>query len=416
MHVRSVLLMALTALVPAAAAAQARSGGLPAGSWAQLADSAGVPVVTNPAVLPASLVPWRFSDRPVLILGGRTVPGDSLIRVRGGAVLSDGRVVLADEGTLELRFFDASGAPGRSAGRAGRVPGTFQRVQIIGPFAGDSLLVHDVGQQRFSVFAPGGDYVRSFAVPRDLVIGSSVIGVLTDGSPVLRRPWPLAAPTTPLFYRRRVRIDVVTRDGRVGPTLGEFPGTESSNLTVSGGGYTGAMAGAFGRSAYHFAAGDRIAVGTNDAFSVRLYGADSQVFRVVRQDGGNAPLEPAEIDRFVARVLESYGQTEDARRRLETGLQQMPRHATLPAFSALRVDRVGNLWVETYTPQGAAAGDWQVFDRDGVLLTRVKMPSLAGVASGPVYFTILDIGADYLLGLVQDQQMLERVVLYRIAK
>jgi hypothetical protein len=77
---------------------------------------------------------------------------------------------------------------------------------------------------------------------------------------------------------------------------------------------------------------------------------------------------------------------------------------------------VGNLWVETYARPEAPAGDWQVFDRDGVLLTRIKMPSLAGVASGPVYFTILDIGSDYLLAQVQDQQQVERVVLYRIMK
>jgi hypothetical protein len=325
-------------------------------------------------------------------------------------------VVVADEGALELRFFSATGAPVRSAGRPGREPGTFQRLQLIGPFAGDSLLVHDGGAQRFSVFAPGGDFVRSFAVPRDLVVGSSVIGVLTDGSPVLRRPWPLSAPTTPLFYRRGVRLDVVTRDGRVGPTVGEFPGTESSNLTVSGGGYTGALGVAFARSAFHFAAGDRIAVGTNDAFSVRLYGADNQLLRIVRQEGGNKELEPGEIDRFVERVLASYAQTDAARQRIETGLQQMPRHTALPAFAAVRVDRVGNLWVETYARPEAPAGDWQVFDRDGVLLTRIRMPSLAGVASGPVYFTILDIGSDYLLAQVQDQQQVERVVLYRIVK
>jgi hypothetical protein len=210
-----------------------------------------------------------------------------------------------------------------------------------------------------------------------------------------------------------VRIDLVTRDGRVGATVGEFPGTESSNLSLSG---VGAMGVAFGRGAFHAAAGDRIAVGTNDSFSVRLYGADNQLFRVVRQEGGNPPLGPDEIDRFVARVLESYGRTEEARVRLETGLQQMPRHATLPAFGALRVDRVGNLWVQSYTRPEALAGDWQVFDPDGVLVARLKMPSLAGLATGATYFTILDIGADYVLGLVQDAQQFERVVLYRIAK
>ena len=61
-----------------------------------------------------------------------------------------------------------------------------------------------------------------------------------------------------------------------------------------------------------------------------------------------------------------------------------------------------------------AIGDWQVFDPSGVLLARVRMPEHGPV--GKSYFTILDIGEDYVLGRIQDERPLERVVLHRITK
>jgi hypothetical protein len=49
-----------------------------------------VRIVTNPAALPGEARQWSITDRPEW-------------------VLSDGRVVLAEDGTQQLRFYDAAG-------------------------------------------------------------------------------------------------------------------------------------------------------------------------------------------------------------------------------------------------------------------------------------------------------------------
>jgi hypothetical protein len=50
---------------------------------------------------------------------------------------------------------------------------------------------------------------------------------------------------------------------------------------------------------------------------------------------------------------------------------------------------------------------WQVFNRQGVFVGRLQVP---------VSFVILDIGEDWLLGVVQDALDVEHVVLHRLER
>jgi hypothetical protein len=415
---RSTWLFAAAVLgMPGAASAQA--GGVQASArriGAELADSAGVPVVVNPARLPSAVAQWRLGEQPQVVIGAvRTVPGDLLIAVRGGVVLSDGQIVLADDGNQQIRFFDASGRHLRTVGGLGREAGEFQRVQLIGAFRGDSLLAVDYTQRTLSVFGPDGRFGRAYQIPVELAAGASVIGVLSNGSAVLRRPWPLAwapeAAAGSAIARRGVMIDMLSPGGLPGIMLGEFPGLEQ---TVDPGPQAIPTA-VFGRNAFHHAAGDRIAIGTSDAFSVRVYGEDGQIRGVVRQNAPAAPIAASDIDRLRERMLEEP-LSDSERKELTDALADAPRPATRPAFGAVRIDRTGNLWVQDYAQPGDAPAEWQVFDADGVLLSRVPMPNLEGIAQGTSYFTILDVGPDYVLGRIQDEQPLERVVLYRLLR
>jgi hypothetical protein len=417
MRTTCVLLAVAAMALPTATAAQAPGAAASARRvGAVLADSSGVPVVTNPAELPAAVASWRLGEQPEVVIGSvRTVPGEVLSAIRGGAVLSDGRIVVADDGNQQIRFFAPSGQHLATVGGLGRGPGEFQRVQLVGVFGGDSLLAIDYTQRTLSVFAPDGAFARAYPLPEELAAGASAIGVLANGSPVLRRPWPLAwfsedAPAGTI-RRRGVMIDGLSPDGMPGISLGEFPGQEMA----SDGGAGAIPTAVFGRNAFHFAAGDRIAVGTSDAFSVRLYGDDGRIRAVVRQDVRPTPLGRSDMDRLLERALEERT-SESERKELTDAFQAAPRPATVPAFGAVRVDRVGNLWVQAYAQPGDAPGAWQVFDRDGVLVSRVRLPSLDGLVRGTAYFTVLDIGADYLLGRIQDDEPLERVVLYRLTK
>ena len=73
-------------------------------------DSAGITIAENTIGLWREAVGWRLSDEPLVDIG--VLEGESvyqLHQVRGALRLSDGRIVVANAGTEELRYFDASG-------------------------------------------------------------------------------------------------------------------------------------------------------------------------------------------------------------------------------------------------------------------------------------------------------------------
>jgi len=362
----------------------------------EVTDSADIPVVTNgPQPAPGS-APWTFATQPLMLLG--IVDGAEpymFDRIAGGAVLSDGTVVVAEAASLQLRFFNALGDHLVSVGNFEGEPEVFRTLQLVGAFAGDSLVVLDRISRRFSVVAPDGTLARGYPVPEAVVPGGLPMGVLHDGSVVMRRaaPVPVGVPN----FRRQSLIDVLTPDGQHAGALGEFPGHETVMLPDS---Y--AVGAPWWRTVHSVAAGRHIAVGTNDAFSIRMYRADGTVERLVRQDVPPDPtVDTTERDRqfenIIAgtearRFLRADVAPEDLARhqdRLATALAQIPRHEMPPAFSGLLLDRADNLWVRRYSPVVTPSDDWQVFGPDGALLAQLTLPE---------GLIVLEIGDYWVLG------------------
>ena len=87
-------------------------------------DSAGMFIVENN--LASLRAECRVDSLPSLSIGvAEGAPEYELHRVFGATQLSDGRIVLVNQGTQEIRFYDARGQFLSRAGRAGRGPGEF---------------------------------------------------------------------------------------------------------------------------------------------------------------------------------------------------------------------------------------------------------------------------------------------------
>src|SRR5688572_2835117 len=100
--VRAVVAIAGTAWVAACT-----DGGI--GSGPSRRDSAGVEIVENRGA-PAwtSATAWTVADTPSVSIGGNESDSTALFsRVQNAVRLGDGRIVVANGGTRELRFYDA---------------------------------------------------------------------------------------------------------------------------------------------------------------------------------------------------------------------------------------------------------------------------------------------------------------------
>ena len=73
-------------------------------------DSAGIRIVENAQPAWSASDALTLSAAPSLVIGNRVGEAYEFSRVAGTARLSDGRIVIADGGSLQLRFYDASGS------------------------------------------------------------------------------------------------------------------------------------------------------------------------------------------------------------------------------------------------------------------------------------------------------------------
>lgn len=253
---------------------------------------------------------------------------------------------------------------------------------------------------RASVFNAAGAFVRSFMPGSGSRALPFVEGVLRDGTVIVRYQAP--RDDRPGATRRQLELWLERGDGSPPTALGEYPGSEALVLELPGGrpAVTDVV---FGREFHLAAAGDRFALATSDAYSVRIHDATGALLHLVRLDREPRPTRDEDFQAFLDRGLQSEIPVIQELTRAQ--FRQSPRHATFPAFASIRLDRVGRLWVEEYRPPGVETVEWLVFDADGVLAARVETP---------YRFWIVEIGGDYVLGVQRDELGVETVRLYRL--
>lgn len=106
---------------------------------------------------PSALEAFAIDPTPALEIG--TSEGDPALefnRMSGFRRLPDGRIVVADGATRELRWFAPDGRHLATLGRRGSGPGEFQGVVTLLPWAGDSLAAFDANLRRVTTLSHGG--------------------------------------------------------------------------------------------------------------------------------------------------------------------------------------------------------------------------------------------------------------------
>lgn len=116
---------------------------------------------TSPAP-PGALPEFATTALPDVSIG--VVEGASeyeLFDVDGAIRLSDGRIVVANAGSRELRYFDPAGRFLARAGGNGGGPGEFRYLRRIFRFGSDSVLAVDWDANRLSIFDAQGQFVHT---------------------------------------------------------------------------------------------------------------------------------------------------------------------------------------------------------------------------------------------------------------
>ena len=104
-------------------------------------DSAGIEIVYSDKPAWTEGEAWKLSSEPILDIGTDIGDPDYEFGFAHGPVrLGDGRIVVADMQTNEMRFYDANGKFLMKAGGSGGGPGEFEQLYRLRKIAGDSLM------------------------------------------------------------------------------------------------------------------------------------------------------------------------------------------------------------------------------------------------------------------------------------
>lgn len=371
-------------------------------------DSAGVRIVTT--AIPLARPPFVVDDAPSLAIGEEE--GDDVLqlhRVSDATVLADGRVVVANAGSGELRLFDSTGHYLSRTGRHGAGPGEFAPWSLPRLFQRrGELLATDPEVSRLHAFdaTPALIATRAFTITqeiprpqlRDVLDDGTWLAMAFDGGGALRGPPGSVIGTT-------FAVALYDAQGRFRRRFGRFEGSRRYVNTV--GDITHYPHLPFTTPATVRAHGDQVLVLRGGLAEVELWdttGTLRTVMRWHRERTRAADLYAA----YRTQALAGRAMASERDRLLYGAFyeKELPLPEYVPLYDDAEVDAARRIWVRRYRlPLDSGPDRWDVLEPGGQWLGTVATPK--GVE-------VHEIGADHLIGRARDSLGVERVVRHGI--
>lgn len=366
-------------------------------------DSAGVTIVDNPGV--PAVQPLHLAEEPLVRIG--TVDGDEayqLYSVRDASRLDDGRIVVVNAGTRDVRVYGPAGRHLATLGGEGDGPGEFAAPSSVVPWAGDTIAVYDSRHRRISLFSAAAGFERAITLPPVDLDGfengalefRSADGALVLSTVVFPDPEEAFASGGGMIRPPR-RFARVALDGETLADLGEYPGDEAY-MNV-GDGFINIFRSDSGRRLLVAGAGDHLIVAPAERLELPFVGPDGALRRVVRV--AEPPRLVSDADRNAELERRLADVPEERRAGIRLTAERVPLPDTLPPLGAIVHDTEDRTWVmrsRLESDEGPAR--WIVLDAEGRALGTVELPAT---------LEVFEIGADYVLGRNEDELGIEYV-------
>lgn len=400
----------------AAAALGAGCAGEPPRETPTVRDSAGIAITEHGSDALARLPAWTLGSPTRSIGTERDDPAHQLTEVVAAFRRSDGRLLVGDAQSRELRVFDRDGRGVLTFGGQGEGPGELPWLNEVTLHRGDTTTVSAWPFGLLTRFGPDGSYLGSrrigpfwsgWATNRILQDGSLLIHHADGGVGNDVEGWIVNSEEetfTPSLALIRAfeggRLDTLRAVRRERWfKVGKFRVDLWAAAVPFAGGTLAAVAEpAAAEPAPTAIAEPAIYVGEPDRPEIEVRSLDGRLERLIRWAGEPVLLTARDRQIFADRQRGDLGQPEQAPD-LERWLATVPYPETKGAFLDLAADRAGRVWVRLPAPVGAD-DPWLVFERDGRAVARVTVP-----AGG----RLLDIGDGWALILLTDELDLERI-------
>lgn len=370
-------------------------------------DSGGVVIAESPRPAWDAGAAWRIDPAPSLEIGVES--GEEpyqLNRVFSVLRLPDGRTLVSNSGSGEIRVFDTSGRFVRSIGRRGNGPGEFgefSSAQVVRAADG-SLLAYDGGNLRVHHFDSSGTYRRTVRIESTADgLRAFFVGLFGDGSWLTRALQP-ELRNEPGTYLRSVQHFVrYTADGTPGTVLRRVEGR--TRFVHKFGEIVHFPYVPFTAEPLAAPFGERLYVVPGGSPELEERDLEGRLMRSVRL-GVELPRTSQVLARYVEASLATMDSANRAQYAHFYGLSHpLPEH--IPAFQTLLVSDEAHVWLERYRLPGDTVPRWEVVAPDGRWL---------GAVTGPPRLRIHQIGPDFVLGRHLDSLGVERVRMHALRR
>ena len=347
---------------------------------ATVRDSAGITIVENSRAMPARSA-VTLSRQPIAEVVGRTDRPEYFFspNVVAAGRLSDGRIVIADQGSFNIRVFDAQGRYQRTMGSMGAGPGQLGLITRMYILPGDTIAVVD---GRVSLFMPDGRFLRVESMGRP---GLTPLARLADGAWISRRG--TGADSVRVFRVARSATGASPTD--TGQRLAVYdphdPSLKTGSYIPDGLGTT-----PFLPAVIIAGTPDGFLMGDGQTWEIRDYSSTGRLRRIIRRD---ADLRLTDAIRATYANGERAGKSGEALEAVERRLAAAVFPKTIPAFQRILIDPRGRIWVQEHLRANQVPLHWTVLSREGKVLGTVEVP---------VGFRVFEVGDGYMLGRIRD--------------
>lgn len=321
--------------------------------------------------------------------------------------LDDGRILVSNAGSRELRLFSSSGQFLKSSGRAGAGPGEYSASSFPRLFESNArIFATDDGASRVHVYDSSIALIETRRLqsteqlPRPFLRGVFSTGdwlvQAVEGGGGFRGP---AGAVLEMRYSLH-RFDEQGTPMRV---LGTFGARSRYGLEVDG---------VVVHPSIPLAAedlfrvhGEGFVTHRTDTPELEYRDQSGRVIRMVRWERPRLPTSTI-WRTHKAQRLASLATTAPMLRRLEEALfeQELPLPEFAALYQSLNVDDSHRVWLERSSLPMDSVRLWDVIDADGTWIGSVRLPSTLAV---------FQIGSDFILGRAIDSLGVQRVQLYR---
>ena len=359
-------------------------------------DSAGVRVIEIAASVLDALPTWRLEGPTTRIEPAMGGVEYAFNHASSPWQLEDGRIVVAND-QVELRFFDAGGRYLTTVARRGRGPGEYEQLLRVFRGPGDTLLAWDVPTDRIDVRDRNGKLVRAFKIPNTLMFAG-----LGGRGPVFA-PYQRPDLQKPGVHQDTIVLQQLRNDGTTGGVVARLPGSWNDVGRASGGStWRGLM----------LSGSPMLAGGTHgsvfvhgDEFTAYWFGDGGRLAAISRVRFPRARVTEADRRDDEQRWRDQLAR--NTRIRVDPG-QPAPVYATWrPQVTRVVVDGEGRAWLQRWTRYESRMAEWIVLEPFGAPIARITMPAA---------FIPNDIAADYVLGILPDDDGVQSVHRYGLVR